>query len=73
MKFPKFHVNEYFNSAIEQEVYDDPHAYKHPELGYIEIMAQKGRAHAAKVQDSDTFDQFQHILDNVKILVDRLG
>ena len=58
-----------------EESYDpnNPHNYKHPELGYIEIMAKKGRAKAAKDQDSEAFDKFQHILDNVKILVDKVG
>lgn len=74
MKSP-FDVDGAIEWLLGQPAYDanNPHKYKHPELGYIEIMALKGRQEAARVKDDRTYDKFQHILDNVKILVDKCG
>lgn len=82
MKLPKFLqvekeldffvLPEHKKDVLGQEVYD-PHSYKIPELGYIEIMARKGREDAIKKDDSLQADKFQHILDNVKIVIDKLG
>ena len=43
------------------------------ELGYIQIIAKTGRAHAEILQMSSQVDCFTSILDNVKILIDKLG
>ena len=43
------------------------------ELGYIDIIARKGREQAAQLQLGSHVDMYTHILDNVKILIDKLG
>ena len=40
-----------------------------PELGYIEIMARRGIIQAYTDQNSRMVDKWQHVLDNIRILI----
>ena len=57
--------------------YDKDHPHKLPNgleiLWYIYTIARRGRNRAADRKDSREVDTYQHILDNVKILIDKLG
>jgi hypothetical protein len=58
---------------MSQPIYDknDPHTALTPELGYILIMAIKGRHECQAKNNSRMLDKFQHIIDNVTVLIEK--